>query len=83
MLSSVFVRMVNNFIFYGLGLKSSDLGVNPYFSFALSAIVEILAYVLVHLILDRLGRKMPYFAFLFLAGVACCLVGFFCKQRLD
>ncbi len=68
--------IINNFIFYGVGLKSNDLGVSPYLSFAISALVEILAYILVHLILDKLGRKLPYCGFLFLAGVSCLSITF-------
>lgn len=68
--------IINNLLFYGLGLKSSDLGVNPYLSFAISAFVEIIAYIIVHLILDRIGRKLPYFVFLFLAGLSCFSVTF-------
>jgi hypothetical protein len=71
--------MINNLVFYGVGLKSSNLGVNPYISFTLSAVVEFMAYVLTHLILDRLGRKVPYFVFLFLAGLSCFMIGFFGK----
>lgn len=68
--------IINNFMFYGVGLKSSDLGVNPYLSSAISAIVEILAYVLTHIILDRVGRKAPYLVFLFTAGVSCFCISF-------
>jgi hypothetical protein len=60
-----------------LGLKASELGVNPYLSFAISAIVEILAYIVTHVILDKLGRKLPYLVFLFGAGFSCLLVTFF------
>jgi MFS family permease len=74
--------MINNLVFYGVGLKSADLGVNPYLSFTLSAVVEFLAYVLTHLILDRLGRKVPYFVFLFLAGISCLLIGFLGKYKM-
>lgn len=68
--------IINNFLFYGLGLKSSELGVNPYITFTISAIVEIIAYLLTHIILDRLGRKAPYVFFLFAAGVSCLSISF-------
>jgi hypothetical protein len=71
--------MINNLVFYGVGLKSSELGVNPYLSFSLSAFVEFMAYVLTHVILDRLGRKLPYVFFLFSAGLSCFLIGFYGK----
>lgn len=63
--------LVNNFVFYGVGLKSVDLGVNPYVSFSISAAVEILAFTTILLIIDRFGRKKPYFVFLMIAGVSC------------
>ena len=64
---------VNNFVFYGVGLKSVDLGVNPYLSFAISATVEMMAYTITLLIINKFGRKKPYFLFLLVAGCACLL----------
>lgn len=68
--------IINNFIFYGVGLKSNDLGVNPYLSFLISAAVEMLAYAVAHVVLDKLGRKLPYVTSLALAGVSCFSIGF-------
>lgn len=68
--------IINNFLFYGLGLKSSELGVNPYITFTISALVEILAYLVTHALLDKLGRKAPYVFFLFAAGVSCLSISF-------
>ncbi|CAF0803311.1 unnamed protein product [Brachionus calyciflorus] len=68
--------IINNFLFYGVGLKMSDLGVNPYFTFTIGAIVEIIAYAVTHVILDRIGRKAPYLFFLFFAGVSCLSIAF-------
>ena len=76
---SYFLRMINDFLFYGIGLKSNDLGVNPYASFAISASVEILAYALSHLVLDIFGRKLPYVTALGFAGLSCFSIGFICK----
>jgi hypothetical protein len=39
-----------------------------------SAVVELLAYILVHLILDRVGRKKPYCLFAVLFGIVALLV---------
>lgn len=47
---------------------------NPYLSFSLSAVVELLAYILVHLILDRVGRKKPYCLFAVLFGIVAISV---------
>lgn len=47
---------------------------NPYIAFAAGALVEIAAYAVVHLALDRWGRKIPYCAFVFLFGVVAFMV---------
>ena len=36
---------------------------DPYISFGIAALVEIAAYIVVHLVLDRWGRKLPYCLF--------------------
>ncbi|CAF0795542.1 unnamed protein product [Brachionus calyciflorus] len=67
----LFNWLVNNFVFYGVSLKSIDLGVNPYLSFAISASVEILAYFSTILLIEKFGRKIPYLTFLLCAGLSC------------
>jgi hypothetical protein len=59
-----------------VGLKSSDLGVNPYLSFAISAFVEMIAYSYTLLIINKIGRKKIYFIFLFTAGCSCLSIIF-------
>ena len=71
--------IINNFIYYGVGLKSSDLGLNPYLTFAISAFSEIVAYLISHAVLDIFGRKLPYVISLGMAGIACFSVGYVCK----
>ena len=46
---------------------------NPYLSFTVSALVELAGYVVVHLILDRIGRKKPYCLFAVLFGIVALL----------
>lgn len=70
------LRIANNFIFYGVGLKSNDLGVNPYLSFAISASVEILGILMSHVSIEKFGRKIPYGLFLFISGVSCFSIVF-------
>jgi len=53
---------------------SGSWDLNPYLSFALSAAVELLAYIVVHLILDRIGRKLPYCLFAILFGIVAILI---------
>jgi hypothetical protein len=66
-----------------VGLKSVDLGVNPYVSFSISAFVELLAFSTVLFIIDRFGRKKPYFFFLAVAGVSCLSNVFTSKKALS
>jgi len=73
-------RIANNLMFYGAGLKSNDLGVDPYLSFTISAIVELLGLVMGHMVLDRFGRKKPYGISLFLSGVSCLSIIFISKK---
>ncbi len=47
---------------------------NPYISFAAGALVEIFAYLIVHLVLDRWGRKATYCSFVIGFAVFAFLV---------
>jgi hypothetical protein len=57
-----------NNIFLGSWLE------NPYIAFAAGALVELVAYFVVHLVLDRWGRKIPFCAFVLLFGIVAFLV---------
>lgn len=46
--------MINNFLFYGIGLKSSELGNDPYGSFALSALAEIAAMAIIQQVIGKI-----------------------------
>ena len=72
--------IINNFIFYGVGLLSNNLGMNPYLTFAISALMELAAYIVTHFIVDKLGRKYPYFFFLLAAGISCFSITFITNQ---
>lgn len=74
--------IVSNFVFYGLGLKSNDFGVNPYATFFISAIVELLSRLCAVLVVDRFGRKWSYGSCIYLSGLACFLIIFFGKNFL-
>ncbi|CAF3967120.1 unnamed protein product, partial [Rotaria magnacalcarata] len=60
--------------FYGVSQNTGSWGFDPYLSFMLSATVELLAYILVHCILDRVGRKLPYCLFAILFGLVALAV---------
>ncbi|CAF0769462.1 unnamed protein product [Adineta steineri] len=69
-----FQWLVQNLVFYGVSQNTGSWDLDPYLSFTISAFVELLAYVLVHLILDRVGRKIPYCLFVLLFGIVAILV---------
>ncbi len=62
---------ITSFVFYGVGLRANDLGVNPYLSFAISAFVELFACIFTLIIIDKIGRKRAYSSFLLMAGISC------------
>ncbi|CAF0804487.1 unnamed protein product [Rotaria sordida] len=69
-----FQWLVQNLVFYGISQNTGSWDLNPYLSFTISALVELAAYIVVHLILDRIGRKLPYCLFAILFGVVALLV---------
>lgn len=69
--------IVCNLGFYGVGLKSNDLGVNPYLSFAISATFGLVAYIVGLALINKFGRKYPYILSVLVNGVACTSIYFF------
>lgn len=65
---------MQNLVFYGVSQNTGAWEIDPYASFGLSAIVELIGYMIVHLILDRLGRKGPYIFFVFLFSLVSFLI---------
>jgi len=47
---------------------------DPYIAFGIAAVVEIAAYIVVHLVLDRWGRKLPYCLFVIALATVALLV---------
>lgn len=47
---------------------------NPYLSFGIAALVEIAAYGVAHMTLDRVGRKIPYCSFVVALAMVALLV---------
>ncbi|CAF1291039.1 unnamed protein product [Rotaria sp. Silwood1] len=60
---------VQNLVFYGVSQNTGAWLANPYIAFFAGALVELAAYVVVHLVLNRWGRKIPYCTFVFLFGL--------------
>ncbi|KAH3852053.1 hypothetical protein DPMN_094548 [Dreissena polymorpha] len=57
--------------YYGLSLNTGNLGGNFFLNFTLSGLVEIPAYTLCILLLDKIGRKWLHFCCMVFGGIAC------------
>lgn len=71
-LNLFFSWFVNSGTYYGLSLNTSNLGGNPYWNFLLSGFVEIPAYALNLLVLNRpfIGRRLALSGCLTVGGLA-------------
>ncbi|CAH1241763.1 SLC22A5 [Branchiostoma lanceolatum] len=67
---------VAGFVFYGLSLNATNLAGNPYLNFFVSCAVEIPAYILAKISMDRIGRRWSLLAFLLVAGLATFCIMF-------
>ncbi|XP_033635850.1 organic cation transporter protein-like isoform X2 [Asterias rubens] len=65
-----FIWLSNNLVYYGLSFFSEDLGTDPYLAFFLAGAVEIPAYIVCQLLLDRTGRKWLICIFMTTGGVS-------------
>ncbi|XP_025088668.1 organic cation transporter protein-like [Pomacea canaliculata] len=63
--------MVVTLVYYGLSLNVGNIGTNIYLSFFMSAMAELLGYLLSSLLLDRVGRKTMYCGSMIFSGLAC------------
>ncbi|KAJ8045218.1 Solute carrier family 22 member 13 [Holothuria leucospilota] len=73
MINMAFNWTVQAFVYYGLSLSTSELGIDPYISFVISGAIEIPAYFSCVPVAEWLGRKGATFVTLFLGGIACCV----------
>ncbi|CAH1251989.1 SLC22A5 [Branchiostoma lanceolatum] len=73
--------IVNTFVYYGISLNTAALSGNLYLNFAISGFIEIPAYLISIVILDKFGRRWPLCLMLLFGGVAC-IVAFFIPKHL-
>ncbi|GAB0089510.1 hypothetical protein DMENIID0001_040640 [Sergentomyia squamirostris] len=66
-----FVWMTNAFVYYGLVLNSVAIGGDKYVNFILICLIELPAFVLCYLIVDRAGRRITLSISLLIAGISC------------
>ncbi|KAJ8026707.1 Solute carrier family 22 member 3 [Holothuria leucospilota] len=71
MLNMIYSWFVQGFVFFGLSLGTSSLGVNVYLAFCLSGAVEMPAHVLAIITMNKFGRRASTSFWILLAGVAC------------
>ncbi|XP_050392340.1 organic cation transporter protein isoform X1 [Patella vulgata] len=62
---------VVSMVFYGLSMNADSLGGNVYVNFELLTFMEVVAYVLCLLFLNRLGRKKVHCTSMLVGGLAC------------
>lgn len=75
--------LVNALVYYGLSLGSDNLGGDPYINLFIAGAVEIPAYILCVLLLNKLGRKKPLCGTMIAGGIACIISGFLSKGELE
>ncbi|CAM6014826.1 unnamed protein product, partial [Sphagnum balticum] len=61
-------------VYYGISLNVVNLGFNLYLSVFFNALVEMPAFMITALLLERLGRRIMLVSAMLLSGV-CCLIG--------
>ena len=58
-------------VYYGLGLNVGNLDGDIYVNFAINTTMEVAAYILCLLALEKIGRKPLHAGTMILGGVAC------------
>ena len=69
-------RLVNAMVYYGLALGTDNLGGDPYINFMIAGAVEIPAYIMCVLLLNRVGRKKPLTVTMIFGGISCIASAF-------
>lgn len=69
---------VVSFVYFGMVLNSGHLSGDIFLNFMFGAFVEFPAYIICMILLNRLGRKKLYIAFMALAGVCAVITVFPC-----
>ncbi|KAK6187134.1 hypothetical protein SNE40_005223 [Patella caerulea] len=74
-LNICFNWLVNALVYYGLSLNTENLAGDPYLNFCIAGAVEIPAYILCIIFLNKVGRKRPLVISMCVGGIACILSG--------
>lgn len=74
-----FLWMTCSLVYYGLSINAVSLSGNTYLSFILVVLVEIPAYVVVVIVLDKYGRKRTLIVTYVICATTCLLFAFLPK----
>lgn len=78
-----FLWMTCSLVYYGLTINSVSMSSNKYVSFMLVTLVEIFAYIVVVIVLDKYGRKKTLIANYITCGVMSLLFAFLPKCEYE
>ncbi|KAK3098437.1 hypothetical protein FSP39_019452 [Pinctada imbricata] len=73
--------LVNSMVYYGLTLGTGYLGGSPYINFMIAGVVELPAFCLCLVLLNRFGRKKPLTGMMLLSATTCIASGFVPKTE--
>uniref|UniRef100_A0A0K0DQV8 MFS domain-containing protein n=1 Tax=Angiostrongylus cantonensis TaxID=6313 RepID=A0A0K0DQV8_ANGCA len=77
-LVQLYIWTCDNFIYFGLSLYSTKLAGNTYVNYLLMGVVELPAYVLSPIFLEKCGRKLVVSAMHLLASISETWLSLFC-----
>ncbi|XP_072437346.1 solute carrier family 22 member 2-like [Chiloscyllium punctatum] len=63
-------------VYLGLVMRLGVIGGNIYINFVISGAVELPAAIIIILVIDRVGRRLPFAGGNFLAGASCLITAF-------
>ncbi|CAG7731349.1 unnamed protein product [Allacma fusca] len=75
-LTQVISWFTNSVVYYALTLSAHQLGGNIYVSTCLSGLVEVPAYMITTIVIEKIGRRIPLVVAMVIAGVSCIVLVF-------
>ncbi|XP_033635412.1 organic cation transporter protein-like [Asterias rubens] len=75
-LNLMFNWFVNSMVYYGLGLSTSNLGVDDYLASVISGVIEFPSYVYCITAMQYVGRRINLSGNMLVGGVACVITAF-------
>ena len=69
-LCQMWLWMVSGFVYYGFSFSWSNLSSNMYIGYLLAAVGEVIAYILMVPMLEKMGRKWANMAFFFIGSAS-------------